>query len=281
MDFFNQYSFKEINTNTLKRMSDNEYKIPLLKNNLEITLDNLSTGEKVIMYLILSKCLAIFNDIELLLIDELDAHLNPALLKIYYDILTQISTTIPVIVTTHNPVFVNLVSNENLFWMENGRVLPKTKQTKYKILNKLASGLFTVNDIIENICCLFDKETQYDAILLCEGMDDEMLLNMKIKDAFKSKKVALIDCKGAENITKFCELPFKTKNPNVKIICVFDNDGKGKKCHNELQEQFTDERYRNYFTLFISDTDNDKLEHVAKDDVKMSNFIHKLTTLIN
>ena len=151
MDFFNQYSFKEINTNTLKRMSDNEYKIPLLKNNLEITLDNLSTGEKVIMYLILSKCLAIFNDIELLLIDELDAHLNPALLKIYYDILTQISTTIPVIVTTHNPVFVNLVSNENLFWMENGRVLPKTKQTKYKILNKLASGLFTVNDIIENI----------------------------------------------------------------------------------------------------------------------------------
>ena len=100
-------------------------------NNENINIDELSSGEKVIISLLLSAYAAqqkqnkIFNvDIpNLILFDELDAHLHPSMTRMMFDVLqTSIIEKLSsrVIITTHSPSTVALSQQESNFKLASG-----------------------------------------------------------------------------------------------------------------------------------------------------------------
>jgi hypothetical protein len=119
---------------------------------------------------------------DLLLIDEPDAHLNPSLMRNLYNVLKKISENgTRVVITTHNPVFINLVDHASLFWMEGGSVEKKHKNKhKETICNALGNGLFTEKNV-QGIFRLFNKDaTMPRVIILCEGSNDALNIEAMI-----------------------------------------------------------------------------------------------------
>lgn len=112
---------------------------------ITINVNDLSTGEKVLM----SLALAIYNTTEhnhkphILLLDEPDAPLHPeysqVLLSAIYESIVQ-QAKVKVVITTHNPTTVALAPEEAIFKMD--RDLGKTiKVTKKQALNILTADL--------------------------------------------------------------------------------------------------------------------------------------------
>ena len=105
-----------------------------------------------------------------------------------------------VIMTTHNPLIVNLLENNELFWMEDGRMI--TTKTKNSIVNKLADGLFSARDL-QGIFALFGATGEIPTkILLVEGKNDELTL---LREKAGDDEIKILDCKSADNITNVCK----------------------------------------------------------------------------
>lgn len=112
---------------------------------ITIDVNDLSTGEKVLM----SLALAIYNTSEhnhkpqVLLLDEPDAPLHPeysqVLLSAIYESIVQ-HAKVKVIITTHNPTTVALAPEESIFKMDRDLGMP-IKITKNEALNILTKDL--------------------------------------------------------------------------------------------------------------------------------------------
>jgi ABC-type lipoprotein export system ATPase subunit len=287
------------------------------KDNQVIQASKLSTGEQLCVAIALWE-LSVDKDDEivktdLLLIDEPDAHLNPSLMRNLYNVLKKVSENgTRVVITTHNPVFINLVDHESLFWMENGwifpRLQPKTTddnngilphdqkipaRSKRKILNILAGGLIGVSRF-GNICeYLFSDNAVDNAkkpngvekpknVILCEGGEDQEFLFSLVKNFDKTFNI--INCLGAMNIQYFLKLPFHENNQDAKILCIFDNDQEGKEgkgpC-DDIISKMNEEKQDKFKTIFISQTDGDRLEEMMDDDVKKEELLSSIKEFFN
>jgi ABC-type multidrug transport system ATPase subunit len=108
-----------------------DFKLKDKEKGFEISSNDLSTGEKVLMCL----ALAIYNtnfDIgkpDLLLIDEPDAGLHPAMSKLMVKVLKENiveENNIPVIITTHSPTTVIASEGTAIYKMERGNCIPQS-----------------------------------------------------------------------------------------------------------------------------------------------------------
>jgi 5S rRNA maturation endonuclease (ribonuclease M5) len=247
--------------------------LEIVKQGKTILPSELSSGEKIILYLLLSMCLADFGELSLLLLDELDAHLNPALLRLYFDILTEISKKTQVIITTHSPILANLTPESSLFWMEDGRIIKKHKQS---IINILADGLFTANDI-QGIFRIFQKDYNIpNLVILCEGIDDELTLREWFSD---DTKVAIIDCKCADNMPMFVKLPYAANHAKKPtILCLLDNDAKGQKVAKIIEDMKgkNDVCSNLVETIFVSLITGERIEEVLKDSNKVAKLKERI-----
>ncbi|WP_461131226.1 AAA family ATPase [Spirosoma aerophilum] len=114
-------------------------------NGAEVPFSDLSSGEKVLM----SLALALYNsrfDLafpDVLLLDELDAHLHPSMAKQLLRVLNEVFVKekgVNVIMTTHSPSTVALAPEESLFIMQ--RESPRMiKQTQEQVLRLLTDGI--------------------------------------------------------------------------------------------------------------------------------------------
>lgn len=144
-----------------------ELKLISTVSNAEVNFTDLSSGEKVLMSLVL----ALYNstiDIpfpEVLLMDEPDASLHPTMAKQFLDIIENVIVKekgVKVVLTTHSPSTVALAKEETLFVVnKTGEQIEKT--TKDKALKILTAGIpsFSVN--YENRRQIF-VESEYDVI---------------------------------------------------------------------------------------------------------------------
>ena len=142
--------------------------------------ESLFSGEKIIVYLLVSEQMGLFGNLDVLLLDELDAHLNPALIKVYVDVLYRIvKAGVQVIATTHNPIVANYVEPKDIWWMDKCEVCnqtPALDEHKRTIVNRLSEGLFSAKDI-QGIFSLFTEPDQtHDWIFLVEGRHDVITL---------------------------------------------------------------------------------------------------------
>lgn len=287
------------------------------KDNQVIKANELSTGEQLCVAIALWE-LSVDKDDEivktdLLLIDEPDAHLNPSLMRNLYNVLKKISENgTRVVITTHNPVFINLVDHESLFWMDGGRVFPRLQPKttddnngilphdqkipaikKGMILNSLAGGLIGVS-WHGNICEYLFSDNAGDNpkkpngiekpknVILCEGGEDQEFLFSLVKNFDKTFNI--INCLGAMNIQYFLKLPFHENNQDAKILCIFDNDQKGKKGKDvcdDIISKMNEEKQDKFKTIFISQTDGDRLEEMMDDDVKKEELLSSIKEFFN
>jgi ABC-type lipoprotein export system ATPase subunit len=133
--------------------------------NIEIQVNDLSTGEKVLM----SLALAIYNSSEegqkpdLLLLDEPDAALHPEFSKLLIDSIQESIVNragVKVIITTHSPTTVAMSNEEYLYCMGKDLKCP-VKTTKTDAINILTKGLKNLKISTENRRQIF-VEGKYD-----------------------------------------------------------------------------------------------------------------------
>lgn len=135
------------------------------KRNLKINVNDLSTGEKVLM----SLAVAIYNTTEqgikpdLLLLDEPDAPLHPEFSKFLIDTIKYSiveKTGVNVIITTHSPTTVAMTDEESIYRMNKDSGKPE-KITKAGAIALLTRGLDNVRITLENRRQVF-VESKYD-----------------------------------------------------------------------------------------------------------------------
>jgi len=215
----------QVKVPTVSELESDNPQVQFLSKDTGLLIDpeSLSSGEKIIVYLLVSEQMGLFGNLDVLLLDELDAHLNPALIKVYVDVLYRIvKAGVQVIATTHNPIVVNYVEPNDIWWMDKCEVCnqtPALDEHKRTIVNRLSEGLFSAKDI-QGIFSLFTEPDQtHDWIFLVEGKHDAItLLTQFIHELCQGKKWPVINCKGVDNIEYFINLPYRETFQQKKFV---------------------------------------------------------------
>ncbi len=156
----------------------------ITKNDQDFNLDQLSDGEKTVLMLVtdLARRLAIANPglgvdalqgEGIVLIDEIDLHLHPQWQRIVIPSFTRTFPNCHFIVTTHSPQVLSQVNRENVFILEDYKLVEVTPHTYGKDSNSILYELMDVN--------ARPREVQ-DKIDACFNLiDEEKLAEAKIK----------------------------------------------------------------------------------------------------
>lgn len=186
-----------------------------------VSFDNLSEGEKK---MILIECITqvLGNDNSLVLLDEPDSHVHIERKTALLGAITAFRGQ--TILTTHSPIFTNLMENDNIFPIENGTLMSQVKQD----LIKSISGREL--DVINGACVVNSKY-----IIITEGSSDIYYLQQAIKalqgshpQLRKFDKVGFLPQGSADHSESFYnDVVSKLPNTVLKILYLFDNDKPG------------------------------------------------------
>jgi predicted ATPase len=143
------YYFKEITDDEF--IPDSAVYFDFIKktNETKIEFRNLSSGEKIILGLIVRLFTSEFYNLELsfpdlLVLDEPDAHLHPEMSKILIDVLNNSfvkSLGMKILITTHSPTTVALAPEDSVFQLNNDPITFLRKIQKDDALKILTTGL--------------------------------------------------------------------------------------------------------------------------------------------
>lgn len=210
--------------------------------NKGISSFNFSEGHKK---LILIECITkvLGNKESILLLDEPDAHVHIALKKEILNCINDFEGQ--ALLTTHSPMFVNQMTDKNIYPMVDGKVLP---QAKRELIQKI-----TNNEInyIDGACIVSSKY-----VLVTEGPDDIYHIKAAIS-AFSSKddkfkeldKISYIYMGGAKGVNNYYDEILKSLYDTMtKIVFAFDYDEEGREGAKMVQR--------------LIDSGNNKLQYV-------------------
>ena len=195
--------------------------------NAIIHYDSLSSGEKIIFELICYYFAAKESKIELIMLDEFDANLNPSLAEQYIEVIKEQFKDIKVVLTTHSPSTVVEVEPNELYELTDSKTLKcaNNQDGKRDILRRLAPKFVYHGEfgILEDIF-----NNKYEMIVFLEGENDVT----NFKKGLTNKKIKFISSNGAGNmpnlITVFKAIPFFNQLAKQKLIVfLFDFDKEG------------------------------------------------------
>jgi len=203
---------------------------------------NFSEGHKK---LILIECITkvLGNKESILLLDEPDAHVHIALKKEILNCINDFEGQ--ALLTTHSPMFVNQMTDKNIYPMVDGKVLP---QAKRELIQKI-----TNNEInyIDGACIVSSKY-----VLVTEGPDDIYHIKAAISafspkdDKYKElNKLSFIYMGGAKGVDNYFDEILKSLYDTMtKIVFAFDYDEEGREGAKMVQR--------------LIDSGNNKLQYV-------------------
>ncbi|MCP2731693.1 AAA family ATPase, partial [Limnofasciculus baicalensis] len=156
----------------------------ITKNDQDFNLEQLSEGEKTLLMLVtdLARRLAIANPglgvdalqgEGIVLIDEIDLHLHPQWQRIVIPSFTRTFPNCHFIVTTHSPQVLSQVKRENVFILEDYKLVEVTPHTYGKDSNSILYELMAVN--------ARPKEIQEKIDACFNLIDEEKLAEAKVK----------------------------------------------------------------------------------------------------
>jgi len=195
--------------------------------NSYIHFDSLSSGEKVIFELICYYFASKESKLEMIMLDEFDANLNPKLAEQYIEVIKEQFKEIKVVLTTHSPSTVVEVEPNELFELTDSRELKcaDNEEGKREILKRLAPKFVYHGEfgILEDVF-----NNKYEMIIFLEGKNDVKNFEKGLID----EKYKLIDSNGVGNmynlISTFKAIPFfKKLAQQKKIVFIFDFDNDG------------------------------------------------------
>jgi predicted ATPase len=143
------YYFKEISNKDFSNEANVMFEFIKRSTEQVIPFENLSSGEKVILGLLLKLFTTTYYDKQLtfpdlIILDEPDAHLHPQMSKILIDVLSDTFVKdlgIQVIITTHSPSTVALAPEETIYELRNTPLTSLKNVNKDHALKLLTSGL--------------------------------------------------------------------------------------------------------------------------------------------
>ncbi|SHF84614.1 AAA domain-containing protein, putative AbiEii toxin, Type IV TA system [Flavobacterium fontis] len=192
-----------------------------------IHFDSLSSGEKVIFELICYYFASKESKLEMIMLDEFDANLNPLLAEQYIEVIKEQFKDIKVVLTTHSPSTVVEVEPNELFELNDSKELKCAfdEDGKREILKRLAPkfvyhGEFGILEDVFNY--------KYEMIVFLEGKNDVK----NFESGLTNEKYKFIDSHGVGNMPDlvkiFKAIPFFKKLAQQKLIVfLFDFDQEG------------------------------------------------------
>lgn len=126
------------------------------KNGEKLSISNLSHGERLMFAMVgdIARRLSIANPgLEdplqgegVVLIDEIELHLHPGWQRKIVPLLTKTFPNIQFILTTHSPVVLSTVKRENIFILEDFKLVEKTPHTYGRDINSILYQTFGVEE---------------------------------------------------------------------------------------------------------------------------------------
>lgn len=192
-----------------------------------IHFDSLSSGEKIIFELVCYYFAAKESKLEMIMLDEFDANLNPLLAERYIAVIKEQFKNINVVLTTHSPSTVVEVEPNELYELTDSRELKcaSNEEGKRDILKRLAPKFVYHGEfgILEDVF-----NNKYELIIFVEGNNDVK----NFESGLTEEKFKFIDSRGVGNMPDlvkiFKVIPFFQKLAQQKqIVFLFDFDKEG------------------------------------------------------
>lgn len=189
--------------------------------NGNITVDDLSEGEKK---LLLMKAALEFagNEDCLFILDEPDSHVHLNNKPKIIEMMEAYRGHRQIVLTTHSPTVTQALSNDNLYMLEEGKVVAKEQQ---QMVADLAGSSWNKQEL--NIFLSSNKPL----ILLVEGKQDKIHIQNaynKLKSNYSDLNFDILHMNGAKNLAYIMKGLLKGGIENKKkIIAIFDHDKKG------------------------------------------------------
>jgi len=153
-----------------KLMKDYAIQVEAADSKIRVSLNDLSSGERVILRTILWFYNTKHNQVypKLFLMDEPDAHLHPSMTRQFIDVLKNVLVDqygVRVILSTHSPSTVALAPEDSIFIMSKGYALIRRPTSKAEAIGLLTSGLVIVSPGTRFVLVEDDDDVKfYDAI---------------------------------------------------------------------------------------------------------------------
>ncbi|GGH42682.1 hypothetical protein GCM10007423_39490 [Dyadobacter endophyticus] len=223
-----------------------EIELVNLENDLAISLESLSSGERTLMTLIL----AIYNSKndqpfpDAILFDEPDAYLHPSMvhqmLKVFKKSFIE-DKNVKVIITTHSPSTIALTPEPSLFKMSR-KTGTLSKVTKSDAIKSLTTGLISLNVYYEHCKQVF-VEDKFDEMFfkillskLLNHLNSEILIHFLASGSKDIVEVQATSNEGADKLVistgngkqRVGELVRLLNDAGNRMICgVVDGDNSG------------------------------------------------------
>ncbi|WP_051335731.1 ATP-binding protein [Methylocapsa acidiphila] len=144
------FPYEMISPERTPLLSNYELRLKDRKTGDEIGAIDLSSGEKVLLQLVLWLFTAGREGLfpKLLLLDEPDAHLHPSMTTQFLDVISEVLVNkygVRVIMTTHSPSTVALAPAGSVFQLERGATSIAKVEVRADIVSVLTAGLVTVS----------------------------------------------------------------------------------------------------------------------------------------
>lgn len=195
------------------------------KPGLEVSFDNLSSGERIMMALVASVYKSSSDGLfpDLLLLDEVDASLHPSMIR---NMLTAIGDVflahgVAVVLVSHSPTTIALSPEESLFVMNPSGPNRIEKRPRDDALSVLTEGFATIEQGLR----LFDEVARTNVTVISEGHNSGLL--RKALEVHGVQGVEILD--GVQGISGSSQLKtifqFFTKVGHLnKVVVVWDCD---------------------------------------------------------
>lgn len=159
------------------------------------------------------------NGSRIIIVDESENHLHPESIHYIDSVLQKISSTHQVLISTHNPIFVNRNSITSNLIVDSGRVVKARKIEEIRA----TLGVVCSDNLIDA-----------DYIIVVEGASDKavftkfFLEDVELKDFFDNKALVVQDIGGTHNLQR---VAFLLQQLCCNFLFILDYDSAG----NELK----------------------------------------------
>ena len=178
------------------------------------------------------------NKNRIILIDEPENHLHPDAIHYINSVIADLSVNNQIIISSHNPIFVDRLNIDNNIIVEHGKAEPATK----------------IDEIRKNIGVKCSDNLMYsDYVVVVEGPSDKELLKRyfanypDLQKLLKSNKITIRSIGGTHNLESEV---YSLDRYLCNYLILLDKDGASKTAVNNLKNIFNidDNKFR-YFSV--------------------------------
>jgi hypothetical protein len=209
----------------------------MLDDGVETNIIHKGEGIKSLVTLAILKDLQIFNGVSIVAIEEPESHLHSEAIHELVEVIHEISNSSQVIITTHNPLFVQRNNIKGNIIVDSGKA-------------RIAHSIEEIRSILGVMP--EDNLQNTSNVLLVEGKTDQIVLSkllstlsLKIKNSLNNNHFVIKYMGSASNL---CHTIGELNQSMCKVLVVLDNDSAG---HSEGRKAIERRLIKEQFIKYI------------------------------